>query len=87
MLGCIAYVLVFGKHPFEHKNIDKIINCEVSYPAKSSGFLPTLVQDLLVKDPHRRLTAKSLVARLVKKLTYNLWSFKLLYSNIYLFLL
>ena len=31
MLGCIAYILVFGKYPFEGKSENHILKADVEY--------------------------------------------------------
>jgi len=38
MLGCIAYILAHGKHPFAEGELESIVNYEVDFPLKS-GYL------------------------------------------------
>lgn len=59
MLGCCIYVLVFGKHPYEHKEKAKILNEEVVYP--EDNFFTGIMKKLLVKNPKMRLTAREVV--------------------------
>jgi len=59
MLGCIAYLLTFRKHPFHEQGKLAILTNNPPYPLE--GPLPDLVRSMLVVDPLNRPSADSLI--------------------------
>jgi AP2-associated kinase len=55
MLGCVAYILAFGGHPFEQGK-PAILKGDVSYPKE--GFMTDLIREMLRSEPSTRPTAE-----------------------------
>ena len=56
MLGCIAYILCFGKYPFSNEK--EILSGRVSYP--SEGYLTDLIKLMLEPNVKYRPTAETI---------------------------
>ena len=68
MLGCIAYVLAFGKYPFEGDHVDADIkNCSIEY--EHEGELTDLIKWMLSVNPEDRPSSKKLLSILNEKIT------------------
>ena len=61
MLGCVAYILTFGVHPFKEKK-SSLRNWTVHYPQE--GFMTELIQGMMQIDPSQRLSAPDVLRRL-----------------------
>lgn len=63
-LGCIAYQLLSGQHPFwgnhEYQIFQKIVKLEYEFPLGFAADAKDLVQKLLVLDPMKRLGCKEM---------------------------
>ena len=66
MLGCIAYLLTFRKHPFQDQGKLAIITNNPPYT--SEGPLVDLVKAMLVVDPVCRPSAEELLGRIKGRL-------------------
>ena len=66
MLGCIAYILNFDKHPFMNKEKEFILSGNVAFPKK--GFLTNLTKELLSVHPNARPSATEVVVRIDNEL-------------------
>ena len=66
MLGCIAYLMIFRKHPFLGEGKLAILTCNPDYPTE--GELTDLVRSLLQVHPADRPSASVLVDILNEKI-------------------
>jgi serine/threonine protein kinase len=66
MLGCVAYLLAYRKHPFQNEGKLAILTCSPPYP--EAGTLAELVQSMLQADPLSRPSARTLTAQLTEAL-------------------
>jgi AP2-associated kinase len=57
MLGCLAYILKFGKQPFRKERL-AIVNCEANFPEEDKTTV--LIRQMLAINPTLRPTAQSL---------------------------
>ena len=62
MLGCIAYILAYGRHPFEGVEEKDIPNFDIAY--STDDLLTDLIKDMLKIDAQERLTACEITQKL-----------------------
>ena len=62
MLGCIAYILAYGRHPFEGVEEKNIPNFDIVY--STDDLLTDLIKDMLKIDAQERLTADEIMQKL-----------------------
>ena len=67
-LGCILYMMIYGKHPFKAKSREelysKIRRCDYQRQSNGSEELRDLIERMLRVDPSKRPTAKELWSHL-----------------------
>lgn len=66
MLGCVAYLLTFRKHPFENEGKLAIITGNVKYPKE--GIMTDLIKEMLQLDYKVRPSAKALEQKIDNEL-------------------
>lgn len=62
MLGCIAYILDYEKHPFEDKDQSAILNAAIDYPEEK--LLTELTKSMLKVEALERPTADEICQKL-----------------------
>ena len=68
MLGCIAYILAFGRQPFSGDK-DQIIKGRLKYPVE--GELTDLIRSMLSLEIENRPTAGKVLEKLRQKMGSN----------------
>lgn len=58
MMGCVAYLMLYRKHPFEGQGKLAILSPSVPFP--TAGPLPTIIAQMLSQNPKQRPTASAL---------------------------
>ena len=79
-IGIILYAMVCGYLPFDDKNTQrlyqKVLKCQVTYTKNISSNAKNLINQMLIKDPKKRITIEGIKKHPFYQQGYNIYSIK-----------